>query len=39
MHTTRNMLADTAEKQKNAMNTIYESALNLKSIMLNQAAA
>ncbi|KAI6191205.1 Transforming acidic coiled-coil-containing protein 3 [Aphelenchoides bicaudatus] len=38
MHTTRNILADTAEKQKNAMNTIYESALNLKTVMLEQAA-
>jgi hypothetical protein len=39
MHTTRNILAETAEKQKAAMSTIYENALSLKSVMLEQAAA
>lgn len=38
IHNSRNLLLDTAEKQREAMKTMYESSLKLKEIMIEQAA-
>lgn len=38
IHNSRNLLFETAEKQREAMKTMYETSLQLKNIMMEQTA-